>query len=256
MPSARLKFLRDFSRESSELLLSFSKRKKTVFSKGGRDLVTSADHAVEKLFFRRLSEYGFGDSILSEESAPVSRKSPYRWIIDPLDGTANFARGNPLFSSSLALEKDDKIVAGAVAIPELREFFYAERGNGAFLNGNKIRVSPAKKLYNLVIAVERQPTAEHARESARLELPVAKENRLRTLGSAAIDLCFVACGRFDAFFCTQIFSWDVAAGMLLVEEAGGKAARLDAGKELRRPFGFAASNRRVHAELLKALGKS
>ena len=254
MEAARLRFLREFSRESGELLLGFSARRRAVFSKGGRDVVTSADRAVEKLLFRRLGEEGFGDSVLSEERAPVDKPSPCRWIIDPLDGTSNFAHGNPLFCSSLALEKDGKIVAGAVAIPELGEFFYAERGKGAFLDGRKIRVSGSRKFYDLVVAVERQPNARHAEQSIRIEIPIGRDNRLRTLGSAAMDLCFVACGRFDAFFCTSIFAWDVAAGGLVVEEAGGKATRLDGGKELsRKPFGFAASNRFVHPHLLNAL---
>ncbi len=254
MDSARLKFLREFGRESGELLRSFFGRKKKIYSKGGRDLVTTADRAVEQLLFRRLEEEAFGDSVLSEERAPVSKSSPYRWIVDPLDGTSNFAHGNPLYCSSVALEENGKTVAGAVVLPEFDEFFNAEKGKGAFLNGRRIRVSPAKRFYDLVVAVERQPTAAHARKSLRLELPIAADNRLRTLGSAAIDLCFVACGRFDAFFCTEIFAWDVAAGALMVREAGGKATALGGKMEFpREPFGFAASNGSVHSALLKAL---
>jgi myo-inositol-1(or 4)-monophosphatase len=256
MYAPRLDFLRDFSRESGALLLKFSARKKTIFSKGGRDLVTSADHAVESLLFRRLKEEGFDDSVLSEERAPVDGPSPFRWIIDPLDGTSNFAHGNPLFCSSLALETGGKIVAGAVIIPKLQEYYYAERGKGAFLNGKRIRVSKAQKLYDLAVAVERQPSARQVEQSIRIEIPIGRDNRLRTLGSAAIDLCFTACGRFDAFFCTSIFAWDVAAGGLLVEEAGGKAGVLGAGKEFefsRTPFGFAAGSKPVHSALLNAL---
>ncbi|MFH1107519.1 MAG: inositol monophosphatase family protein [Candidatus Micrarchaeota archaeon] len=254
MRRARLKFLSDFSAESGELLLSYANRKRTVYSKGGRDVVTSADRAVDALLARRLAGAGFKDSVLSEESAGALSSSGYRWIIDPVDGTSNFAHGSPLFCTSLALELDGKIVAGAVNAPILQEFFYAERGKGAFLNGRRIHASKAGRLYDLVVAVERQPNARHALQSLKTEIPIARGNRLRTLGSAALDLCYVASGRFDAFFCTSIYAWDVAAAGLIVEEAGGRASMLGLKKEFsRRPFGYAASNKAVHPSLLKAL---
>ncbi len=265
---SREKLLKDILVEAGDLLRDLYHKRKTLHYKRPRDVVTNADHAVEKLVFDRVAQAGFDDHFICEESgytdhwgAKAGKARPfnegYTWVVDPVDGTSNFAHENPLFCTSIGIQHNNRVEIAGVYLPMLDELFFAQRGKGAFLNGKPIRVSKTDRFYDLVIAVERQPDKKLVESSLVVEEPIAFHHRLRTLGSVAIDLCFTAAGRFDGFFSNSIFIWDCSAGLLLIEEAGGKASHLD-GKPVNvfeRKFGLAASNSRIHASFIRALGK-
>jgi myo-inositol-1(or 4)-monophosphatase len=193
--------------------------------------------------------------ILAEELGATARAeaaSRYRWIFDPLDGTTNYAHGLPIFCSSLALEIDGQCEVGAIYDPSRRELFTAERGLGARLNGETIRVSSTQQLLDSLL-VTGFPYDVHQRSVRLVELFgafLARARAVRRLGSAALDLCYVAAGRFDGFWEEHLKAWDVAAGALLVEEAGGRMSGIDGA-----PFDAAAghliaSNAVVHDQML------
>lgn len=255
--------------ESGDLMRELFGKRKTISYKKPRDVVTNADKAVEKLVFRRVREAGLPHALLCEESGYSEhwgtrehrRPSPtadYTWVVDPVDGTSNFAHENPLFCTSIGLQRNGRVELAGVCVPMLGETFLAEYGRGAFLNGRRIRVSKERDFRDLVIAVERQPDKRLVTESLKVEERLAPHHRLRTLGSVAIDLCFVACGRYDAFYANSIFIWDCSAGKLLVEEAGGKVTHADGSPVdlSQRKFGLAASNPGLHAKFLAALRKN
>ncbi len=268
MPSHKALLL-SLTKECGELLRDSFHKRKSVRYKKPRDIVTSTDHAVEKLVFQRVKEAGLPHRFICEESGYTSHWGTkptrqqeaydgYTWVIDPIDGTSNFARENPLFCTSIGLQKNGKVELAGVYLPLLDELFFAERGKGAFLNGKRLHVSGKNRFYDLVIAVERQPDKKLVETSLAIEEPLALHHRFRTLGSVAIDLCYLAAGRFDAFFANSIFIWDCSAGLLMVAEAGGKATHLD-GSPLdlnKRIFGLAASNAKVHKDFICALEKN
>ena len=193
--------------------------------------------------------------VLAEELGATARArtpSRYRWVFDPLDGTTNYAHGLPIFCSSLALEIDGRCQVGAIYDPTRRELFTAERGFGARLNGETIRVSSTAHLLDSLL-VTGFPYDVHLQSDRLVELFGAflgRARAVRRLGSAALDLCYVAAGRFDGFWEEHLKAWDVAAGALLVEEAGGRMSGIDGG-----PFDAAAghliaSNAAVHDQML------
>jgi myo-inositol-1(or 4)-monophosphatase len=187
------------------------------------DLVTEADHAAEKAIFEVIQKDYPDHFILSEETGEIKSNSEYKWIIDPIDGTINFANGIPLCCVSIGLEKDGKIILGAVSAPILNEMFFAEKGMGATLNDKKIAVSTKTELktsclvtgFPYVYLDAPNGPLQVFEKLVRQGIPV------RRLGSAAIDLCWVAAGRFDGFYEHKLQAWDSAAGFLMIEEAGG-----------------------------------
>ena len=200
--------------------------------KGDIDLVTEADLAAERLIIERIGSHYPRHAILSEEAGEVrvhgAEESEWKWIVDPLDGTTNYAHGYPVFCVSIGLEHAGEIVVGVVYDPTRDEVFAAERGEGATLNGRRARVSDIDELNRALVCTgfpydvrERGDFARHFRNF------ILHAQGVRRDGSAALNLAYVACGRFDAFYEDGLRPWDVAAGALLVEEAGGRITRYD-----------------------------
>lgn len=195
--------------------------------KGEFDLVTAADHASEKLIVSRLHELFPDHGIVAEEGGRAEMKSEYRWFVDPLDGTTNFAHGFPVFNVTLGLAKGDQMIAGVVFDPERDEMFAVERGAGATLNGKKIRVSKAKVLEDSLVATGFPSRRRHQNVNVHFYYQLAMlTHGVRRAGAAAIDLAWTACGRLEGFWEFGLNPWDMAAGILLVEEAGGKVSTM------------------------------
>lgn len=224
--------------------------------KGPIDLVTDTDLAVEELLIECLSRLLPGAAIVSEESAPAAQ-SGLRWIIDPVDGTTNFVHRIPQVATSIALWNDGRPLLGVVNAPMLDECFYAVRGQGAFLNGAPIHVSQACTLADTLLATgfPYDLPGHMPRIMARLAATLPRVQGLRRMGAAAIDLAYVASGRLDAYYEDWLKPWDMAAGWLLVEEAGGAVTDL-AGAPLDFGRPLLASNGLVHAQLAALLGSA
>lgn len=226
-------------------------RPKKISYKGEVDIVTESDRRSEAAIVARLRRHFPEHAIIAEEgSNSDAAGSRYCWHVDPLDGTTNFAHGYPCFAVSIGLTEDGEPIAGAVFNPVADELFSAARGEGAYLNGKPIRVSSVEKLAHSLVATG-FPTHQRKR-SANMEYYwefTLRSHGVRRDGSAALDLCSVACGRFDAFWEFRLNSWDTAAGMLLVREAGGTVS--DLAGQAYRPGGFdmLASNGRIHGEM-------
>lgn len=197
---------------------------------GHHNLVTECDHKSEKLILDFLKQNVRDSSFLAEESGESGvKQGSILWIVDPLDGTVNFAHQIPVFSVSIAAEKEGKVVTGVVYQPITHELFVAEVGKGSFLNGKKIEVSNVKTINETILAtgfpydLAKNPfhCIDHFVDILKLGIPI------RRMGSAAIDLAYTAAGRFEGFFEVQLKPWDVAAGKLLVDEAGGKVTHWD-----------------------------
>ncbi len=239
------------AREAGAMLRAEFDRPKKISYKGEVDIVTESDRRSEAAIVARLRRHFPEHAIIAEEgSNSDAAGSRYCWHVDPLDGTTNFAHGYPCFAVSIGLTEDGEPIAGAVFNPVADELFSAARGEGAYLNGKPIRVSSVEKLAHSLVATG-FPTHQRKR-SANMEYYwefTLRSHGVRRDGSAALDLCSVACGRFDAFWEFRLNSWDTAAGMLLVREAGGTVS--DLAGQAYRPGGFdmLASNGRIHGEM-------
>jgi myo-inositol-1(or 4)-monophosphatase len=227
-----------------------------VDKKGAINLVTEIDVAVERMFRAMIRERFPEHRVLAEElgggDEPASR---FCWIFDPLDGTTNFAHGLPIFCSSLALEVDERIEIAAVYDPTRKELFTAERGEGARLNGAPLRVSASATLIDSLL-VTGFPYDVHDALDEIVGLFrdfVGRARAVRRLGSAAIDLCYVAAGRLDGFWEQRLQPWDIAAGVLLVEEAGGRVSAFDGSAFDVRAGHVVASNGRIHQQMLDTI---
>jgi myo-inositol-1(or 4)-monophosphatase len=239
------------AREAGAMLRVEFDRPKKISYKGEADIVTESDRRSETAIVARLRRHFPEHAIIAEEgSNSDAAGSRYCWHVDPLDGTTNFAHGYPCFAVSIGLTEDGEPIAGAVFNPVADELFSAARGEGAYLNGKPIHVSSVEKLAHSLVATG-FPTHQRKR-SANMEYYwefTLRSHGVRRDGSAALDLCSVACGRFDAFWEFRLNSWDTAAGMLLVREAGGTVS--DLAGQAYRPGGFdmLASNGRIHGEM-------
>jgi myo-inositol-1(or 4)-monophosphatase len=225
-----------------------------VSHKGTIDLVTEADVAVETMFREMIAERFPDHTILAEEFGEDSttRGASYCWVFDPIDGTSNYAHGLPIFCASLALEIDGKGEIGAIYDPTRKELFVAERGGGAFLNGRPIHVSSAPTLVESML-VTGFPYDIHTRIPEIVGLFgefVGKARAVRRLGSAALDLCYVAAGRMDGFWEQDLKPWDIAAGTILVEEAGGHVTDFAGEPHSSRRPQLLATNGHIHDEML------
>jgi myo-inositol-1(or 4)-monophosphatase len=219
------------------------------------DLVTQADKESEAVIMQAILAEFPDHYILSEEVGALPTDSPYKWIIDPIDGTVNFANGIPLCCVSIGLEKEGEMILGAVYNPFMGEFFFAEKGAGATLNDRPIQVSSRSEVATSCL-VTGFPYTYLDTPNGPLEVFerfLRKGVPLRRLGSAAIDLCWVAAGRFDAFYEHQLKAWDSAAGFLIVEEAGGKVTDFSGKRYSPYQPEIAASNGKIHHELLEWL---
>jgi myo-inositol-1(or 4)-monophosphatase len=228
-----------------------------VSKKGPGDFVSAADHKAEQTIYEELSKarpgYGF---LMEERGAVEGTDRTHRWIVDPLDGTTNFLHGFAHFSISVALEREGELVAGVVYDVAKNEMFTAEKGRGAFLNDRRLRVASRTKLADALvatgIAAKSRAGAGKAKFQDELDRMVAATGDVRRLGSAALDLAYVAAGRFDAYWERHLSPWDVAAGAVLVREAGGIAREIDGGDFLETGC-IAAGNDRLLPLLVKTL---
>lgn len=223
--------------------------------KGEVDLVTEMDKRAEDGIIDDIKAAFPDHGILTEESAERKSDSRYRWIIDPLDGTTNYAHGFPIFCVSIALEDDGEVVLGVVFVPVLGELFTAEKGKGAFINGKPIKVSSTRELDKSLLATgfpyDIRNTEKNNLDNFRnFSL---KAQAIRRAGSAAIDLSYVACGRFDGFWEMKLNPWDVAAASLIVSEAGGRLTDFSGGEFSIFGSECLATNGLVHGQMLETL---
>jgi len=234
-----------------------------ITMKGVIDPVTESDFQAQEMIIALLRQSFPGHGFLAEENvaqapSPVpTEAAPYRWIIDPLDGTVNFAHGYPAFCVSIAFEAAGRLEYGVIYDPLRDELFEARRGQGACLNGRPIKVSTIDRLDRALLATGfpydiRERLAETL---GRMERILGQVQGLRRGGSAALDMCYVACGRFDGFYEENLKPWDTAAGLLLIEEAGGRLTTFDGGEYDICSPNIVASNGRLHKKILECVQK-
>ena len=240
----------EIAREAGALLL---KHRGVAFElKGESDLVTEADRASERLIVERLRTHFPSHSIVAEEGGGQESGSEYRWYVDPLDGTTNFAHGFPLYNVTLGLERAGEVICGVIYDPTRDEMFAAERGSGAHLNNRRIKVTETARLEETLMSTGFPSRRRHQNVNIHFYYQLAMiTHGVRRTGSAAIDLAYVACGRLDAFWEFSLNPWDVAAGTLIVEEAGGICSDMKGGPlDLRGPHILAASAA-IHPRLVE-----
>jgi len=244
------------AREAGALLMHYFQKHIKIEYKGDADLVTAADRASEALIRERIQQQFPGHDVLGEEQGLNDQGSDYRWYVDPLDGTTNFAHGYPVFCVSIALEyresqKQAERIAGVVYDPTRDELFSAEQGRGAHLNGAPMQVSQTASLKESLLATGFPSQKRHKNPNIHFYHQITlRTHGVRRAGSAALDLCNVASGRFDGFWEFSLNPWDTAAGVLIVEEAGGTVSRFDGS-----PFEIdsretLASNKLLHPALV------
>jgi myo-inositol-1(or 4)-monophosphatase len=227
-----------------------------VSVKGPGNFASAADHRAEEILREALVKARPGYGFLGEEGGRIEGSDgTHTWIVDPLDGTTNFLHGIPQFAISIALERDQAIVAGLIYNPATDELFTAERGKGAVLNDRRLRVAARHRLIDSVVAcglprIGRGDVEQFRKEFDRVQDKVAG---LRRFGAAALDLAWVAAGRFDAVWERDLSAWDMAAGLLMVREAGGYVTDLDGGDAMLDKGHIVAGNEAIHAALLKLL---
>lgn len=252
-----LNFAIETARDAGRVLLEKFGRIDVVTKKGDINLVTEADLASEALIIERIRSHYPRHAILAEESGEaviMGGDGEHKWVIDPLDGTTNYAHGYPCFCVNIALEHKGEIVVGVTYDPTRDELFAAEKGGGATLNGKPIRVSATDELGNALLVTGFPYDIKHREEFARhLTELLLRSRGVRRDGSAAIDMAYVACGRFDGFWEEGLNPWDVAAGKLLIEEAGGVLSYYDGSKFSIYSPPIAASNGLIHTEMLEVL---
>ena len=244
------------TRAGAAEITRFFNKEFTVSNKEGiNNLVTEADHAAEKAILSVIYKNFPGHQILAEETGEIKQDSTYKWIIDPIDGTVNFAHGIPLNCVSIGIEYETEIVLAAVFNPHLNEFYFAEKGKGAFLNDKPIHVSDQDETSKSCL-VTGFPYTYINMPNGPLEIFerfIRKGVPVRRLGSAAIDLCWVAAGRFDGFYEHKLEPWDSAAGYLIVEEAGGRVTDHEGNKFSVYQHRVLATNGKIHDEMLAVM---
>lgn len=229
-----------------------------VSLKGPGDYVSQADRRAEEIVYAELKRARPDYSFLMEERGEIEGSdSQHRWLVDPLDGTTNFLHGIPMFAVSIALERQGQIVAGVIYNPAMDELYTAERGGGAFLNDRRLRVAARAKLQDAVVGtgVPHLGRGHHGNYLLELRNVMGETAGIRRLGSAALDLAYVAAGRFDGFWEDALSPWDIAAGMLLIREAGGFLSDKNGGQDIFGTKSIVAGNEAIHSALLKVLRK-
>jgi len=236
---------------AGEIIINNNEKPRTIRYKGRNDLVTDTDLAVEEELKSRLSRLLPEAVFLAEETAGDAALGDLAWVIDPVDGTTNFAHGLPMVATSVGLWKCGKIVLGVVNLPLLGELFSAERNGGATMNGNTIRVSAIGKIEQSLVATGFPYTIEENLDEvlAQLKAVLPATQGIRRPGAAALDLAYVACGRYEGFYERGLKPWDTCAGVLLVEEAGGLVSRYDENPYALGDNNILATNGVIHAEL-------
>jgi myo-inositol-1(or 4)-monophosphatase len=250
MTDAVLKAARSLKRDFGEV------ENLQVSRKGPGDFVSAADRKAEQilrdLLVKARPDYGL---IMEEAGIVEGRDKSHRWHIDPLDGTTNFLHGLPQFSISVGLEREGQIVAGVIYNPALDEMFLAEKGKGAYFNNRRMRVAARREMIDalVVCGLPHVGRGSHPRFLRELGAVMAAVGGLRRLGSAALDLAYVACGRVDAYWERELNSWDMAAGIIMVREAGGFVSDADGGADPVATRSIACGNEILHRELLALL---
>ena len=229
-----------------------------VSSKGPGDFVSSADKRTEKTIIEELQkahpEYG----IITEETGIINKSNiKNRWIIDPIDGTMNFLNGIPQFAISIAYEENNEIICGVIFNPITNEMFCAEKGNGAYLNNSRIRVSNKKKLKDALLVTGGPKGASKIKNKIYSEYINVSNNvsNVRKFGSAALDMAYVACGRFDGYWQRELNYWDIAAGVIILREAGGFIDFFEDDLSYPLKKNILASNSNIHQELKELINK-
>ena len=227
-----------------------------VSLKGPGDFVTASDKKVEKILINELQEARPSYSILSEEIGQINNDKSFKWIIDPIDGTANFLHGIPHFAISIGLEHDDEIICGIVYDPIKDEMFVAEKGNGSYLNNQRMRVSSRSKLKDCIVFTggprldsknKELALEEYKKFSSKILIPIRK------LGSASLDMAYVAAGRCDGFWQRNLNYWDIAAGIILVKEAGGFVTDFEGENRYVENKTILATNSKINKEMIEVL---
>lgn len=253
---------KDAAREACRIVLKAGKylknnsnKIKKISFKGAINLVTNVDHEVEDILIGSLRGRFPGIGILSEESGKIDYDCGLTWVIDPIDGTTNFAHGFPFYAISVALEKAGKPVLGIVYNPEHNEFFYAEKGKGAFLNGKPIKVSRQKELKKSLLMTGFSYKLGKSMEDNLVHFRnfLISSQALRRAGCASLDLCYVACGRLEGFWELDLFRWDTAAGWLIVKEAGGEVTDFTGDPYSHACNKILATNGKIHKQMIKIL---
>ena len=250
--------LKEIVVRAGDIVKDGASRSRKIRLKGRIDLVTETDLAVETMLKSELIKLLPDSDFLAEETAKHTDPGECTWIIDPLDGTTNFAHGLPFVANSIGLWRHDRVVLGVINLPLMGEMFTAVEGQGAFLNGNPISVTDETDMEKSLLATgfpyAIEENIEDILKNLRVLLPLTRG--IRRPGAAAMDLAYVACGRFEGFYERALNPWDTAAGTLLVREAGGKISEYDAS----RPYTFKsgsilATNGGIHEELSRLLTK-
>ena len=258
LSSANINVMIKACRKAAKVLIrDFGEIEKLQVSvKGPGDFVTASDKKVEKILVEELQKARPGYSILSEEVGQINNDSEFRWIIDPIDGTANFLHGIPHFAISIGLEHNKEIICGIIYDPIKDEMFAAEKGNGSYLNNSRIRVSARSKLKDCIIFTggPRQNAknkdlsmSEYNKFSSIVQIPIRK------MGSASLDMAYVAAGRCDGFWHRNLNYWDYAAGIVIVKEAGGFVTDFKGGHEYVENETILVTNSRIDEEMIKVL---
>lgn len=249
----RLNLMRELGRTAGRLMMNQYGRISEYELKGKVDLVTEVDQQVENATLGRIQALFPRDSILAEEGGSIAGDSGFNWIIDPLDGTTNFAHGYPFFAFSCGLHRDNIPLGALVEVPFTGETFFAEKGQGACRNEKRIHVSDVQTL-NRSLLVTGLPYFRHTIVDellAPMRRAILNGQGLRRGGAASVDLCYVACGRLDGFFEIGLKPWDMAAGQLLLEEAGGRLSDYSGGDfSIFKPE-LVATNGHIHRELIE-----
>ena len=247
------------AREAGKVILNYYSKNVNAVNKGNTyNLVTKADIASEKKIISIIKDKFPGHSILTEESGEEIHKSDYCWVIDPLDGTNNFYHKFPMFCVSIALYKKGKPLIGIVFDPLKKEFFYAEKNEGAYLNNKKINVSSVNSLSKSLLVLgfyyERGLLMRKSLDQMK-KFFYENVHGIRRTGSAALDLCYTACGRFDGYWELTLNPWDYAAGSLILTEAGGRITNIQGEKYHLMMGNVVASNRKIHKQMLGILNQ-
>jgi len=257
-PSALLKVMMDAARKAARgLARDFGEVEALQVSrKGAADFVSAADLKAEQTLFEELSRVRPGYGFLGEERGEIAgTDKTHRWIVDPLDGTTNFLHAIPHFAINIALERESRIVAAVTYNPVTHDLFWAERGRGAFHNDKRLRVSARTRLDDAVLAtgIPFLGHGQHGRFLRELHQISQRVAGVRRFGAAALDLAWVAAGRFDGFWERDLSAWDIAAGVLLVSEAGGMVSDAEGGEEILTKGSICAANSALHPLILERL---
>jgi len=258
LTSANINVLVKASRKAAKVLIrDYGEVEKLQVSlKDPGDFVTMTDKKVEKILIEELQKARPDYSILSEETGYIKKGEEFKWIIDPIDGTANFLHGIPHFAISIGLEKNDEIICGIIYDPIKDEMFFAEKGNGSYLNNQRIRVSSRSKLNNCMVVTggprrdssEREKVIEEYKKfSSAVDVPIRK------MGSAALDMAYVAAGRFDGFWQRNLNYWDIAAGIIIVKEAGGFVTDFSGNNKYVENKTILVANSKINEEMITIL---